>query len=263
MKSLMFFASPFIYVLLSSLSLNSLAQSTHEGVYQIEMVVFSRDDSTSKEQHPDTIKLRYPTRLEQFRPAHSEDDPEATLSGEYVKLPAQKRSLSNEIKKLHNSSNFNVLFHESWQQTIGAARHARSLAIQGGAAFGDHFELEGSIQLSVATYLKISTNLWLSQFTQVQDNQDIGSHFELPPLPAPPKTLEELEQEASLDQLFAENTEPTLEHRQDETNTHQPPYVATQVVLMQQHRDMKSGEVHYLDSPRLGVLIKITPVDKP
>ena len=38
---------------------------------------------------------------------------------------------------------------------------------------------------------------------------------------------------------------------------------ARPVVVMKQHRRMRSGELHYLDNPALGVLVKITPIQAP
>jgi hypothetical protein len=37
------------------------------------------------------------------------------------------------------------------------------------------------------------------------------------------------------------------------------PYIPRQIVLMQQERDMRSNEIHYLDHPLLGIIIKIVP----
>ena len=38
---------------------------------------------------------------------------------------------------------------------------------------------------------------------------------------------------------------------------------AKPVVVMKQHRRMRSGELHYLDNPALGVLVKIIPIQAP
>jgi hypothetical protein len=240
----------------------SVAQSRHEGLYQVEMVVFARKNANTQEQFPDTIKLRYPNPLEQLR-----DAPTDTIDANnihYIRLDDTQKTLSSAVNQLKRNEAVDVLFHESWQQPITSEKNSRNIVIAGGPKFGDHFTLEGSIKISVATYLKLSTNLWHSEFSSVPQESENSKLFELPPRPLPPKTIEELEKEASLDTLFEQNTNPLNETSETTiTASNQPVFQATNVILMQQSRDMKSDEVHYIDHPILGVVVKVTPVKVP
>lgn len=243
-----------------AISLQVSAQSRHEGLYQVEMIVFVRDHISSQEQFPDSIKLRYPSRLAHLQDTPPTDGDTDNAVPELVKLPPEARTLNSEVAKLNASGRYRVLFHESWKQNIGAARQAQHLVITGGDTFGNHFELEGSIQLSVATYLKLSTNLWLSRFQLLTEQDTPITSIELSPVPVRPKTIEELEQEASLDLLFTQTAEESLELPEPPVETATAPsYAVTSVVSMRENRDMRSSEIHYLDNPKLGVLIKITP----
>jgi hypothetical protein len=42
-----------------------------------------------------------------------------------------------------------------------------------------------------------------------------------------------------------------------------PAYVATQTVLLQEQRRLRSGELHYFDHPKFGLLMLVKPVSSP
>jgi hypothetical protein len=123
------------------------------------------------------------------------------------------------------------LFHEAWQQRITANK--THIVLSGGKLINNHHELEGSISLSVAQYLSLQTNLWLTHFTAVESlTPPIW-----PSLPTPP---------GPSDLAIAEvdtNNKTTIDR----------------IVALKETRSMRSNEIHYIDHSLLGVIVKIQP----
>src|SRR5690606_28060857 len=64
-------------------------------------------------------------------------------------------------------------------QPMSSPDKAPALILHGGKRYGDHYELQGYITLSVSRFLHIQTDLWLSGFS-VNHGQDIGHWPQLP-----------------------------------------------------------------------------------
>jgi len=47
------------------------------------------------------------------------------------------------------------------------------------------------------------------------------------------------------------------------TSVETSPYIVSETITLQQKRRMRSSELHYIDHPRVGLLIKITPYEGP
>lgn len=213
----------------------------------------------------------------------------------FIRLDAKQRNLNTRAKQLNRSRNMRVLYHEAWRQPFIAKLSSDNILILGGDAFEDHFELEGTINLSVNRFLHISTNIWLTTFSA---NYGQDNEFHWPPLPPIPQDLpQEHTEYSALTNEFAQQplnaVQPLDKERfklntsKDESiwgavNTTQPfnntgfglkpsnnglektnrsSYIVEEIILMQQSRKMRSKELHYIDHPRLGILLEITPYD--
>lgn len=250
----------------------SQAQTTgHEGWYQVELIVFARKNGIGQEHWPNNIKLRYPTNWVELKDASNPENNSADLTPEaFYRLPASERKLNPQAQKLERSPNFQVLFHNAWRQIITNEKNAQSILIQGGLAFGPHKELEGSIRLSVATYLKLQTNLWYSQFELNVGQEQIRQWPEIPKQPnqqIKPIAGLSLDSSLELDQALAtenqqwdSSTFNTLDNSESGTDNN---YLTRQIILLQQTRDMRSSEVHYLDHPAVGIVVQVTPLPAP
>lgn len=252
---------------------------THEGWYQVEMIVVARKDDTGQEHWPSNIKLRYPGDWVELKDPNATDintavdgsassiAPGVDLTKEaFYLLPASERQLNTQAQKLQRNPRFEVLFHNAWRQIITNKKASKAIIINGGQTFGQHQALEGSIRLSVATYLELQTNLWFAQF-DVNVGQEITQAW--PEIPLRPNyaaaTINNLsldsEVEAELEQALAtENIQWSTGNF--DANTAAPEtdnFVTRQIILLQQERDMRTSEVHYLDHPLLNVIIQVTP----
>jgi hypothetical protein len=241
----------------------------HEGWYQVELIVFARKNEVSQEHWPSNIKLRYPNDWVELKEVSSEANNNIDLTKDaFYRLPANEHQLNAQVQKLERNSRFQVLFHNAWRQVVTNEKMAKSVLIQGGQTFGQHQELEGSIRLSVATYLKLHTNLWYSQF-----DLNVGQEQtrQWPLLPQQPNQLKTAPIAGlSLDSSMEFEQALAAENQQWESNTFNVSgndsetapgnnYLTRQIILFQQARDMRSSEIHYIDHPVLGVIVQVTP----
>jgi len=252
----------------------SLAQ---ERWFQVEVVAFSRSAPDQQEQWPTNIKLGYPLNLIELKdpnapatptPSTTEDEqPIAAAAPDLARapfflLPASERKLTRQANALSRNGSYQVLFHETWRQPIGGARNAPSIFIHGGSTYGQHTELEGSITFSLPQLLQINTRLWLTRF-EPNYGQEPGNWPTLPKTPA--QLRAELAVETSEpDNLFGNNWLATPEpiaatSGMDATE----PYLPQRIVLQEEERRIRQGELHYIDHPILGIVIQITPYEIP
>lgn len=194
----------------------------HERLYQVELIVFARNQAAPEEHWPTDIKLAYPENLLNLKGE--------TSAYEEFSLLAPNERLLNPHAATVSKGGYSLLYHQAWRQMIyGRKTH---IAINGGKTFNGHQELEGSIALSVGQYLRIQTNLWLTQFVPVGSNVT-ETWPKLPP-------------------------QPNMANNEGETNQD---YLIKRIVKLNQERSMRSNEIHYIDHPLLGIIVKIVPVE--
>jgi hypothetical protein len=198
--------------------------------------------------------------------------PSASDGPKYFEYLAEDaRGLRQTRNALTRRNHYRVLFHETWLQPIGNPAKPLALVLHGGKRYGDHYELQGYINLSVSRFLHIQTDLWLSEFS-VNYGQDIGHWPQLPLEPhlaasrAP--SSDALDTELHWSDADRANPAPQRPYsnwsggaesaESAESWAHETPYLVSQISTLHQKRRMRSGELHYLDHPRLGLLIKIT-----
>lgn len=246
---------------------------THEGWYQVEMIVVARKDDAGQEHWPSNIKLRYPGDWVELKDPAAAGANNADINAPsavdltkeaFYLLPANERQLNAQAQKLQRSARFEVLFHNAWRQVITNKKSSKAIIINGGQIFGQHQALEGSIRLSVATYLELQTNLWLAQF-DVNVGQEITQPW--PEIPVRPNYATaavsnlSLDSDLELEQALAnENTQ--WSNGSFDANIAAPEndnFITRQIILLQQERDMRTSEVHYIDHPALNVIIQVTP----
>lgn len=270
-------------ILFWGLASQTVAQ-TDERWFQIEVIAFAREYPEQEEQWPHSIALDYPLRWVTLEPANSglpeagDQDIAATenlhepTSAAFQLLGSAERRLNTQASKLANSRQYRVLFHEAWRQPLGPASSAKGILISAGEPFGDHRELEGSITFSLGRFVEAKTKLWLTEF-ELDQGQSPG---DWPLLPTSPlirtSNLETLTMGTDL--LTPENitnTEDSTDNQQAywsdaiqrEEVLPDAAYLPRRIVLLEEDRRLRSGELHYLDHPLMGVLILATPYETP
>jgi hypothetical protein len=254
--------------------------------YKIELFVFANkaSDAGNEEHWPEQLDLNYPDKLVELifdEPASmlgeagTENNEEITETTEfeepvqetgpvtYKVLEDEQRLLNRHVKKLLSTGQHRLLFHQAWLQELNDRQQAESILIEGGEQYDNHFELEGYVTISVERYLHIHSNLWLSSFVSTLGMEQAPWSK----LPIPPTRLKTQQQQQQLiaeelglqpinldSGLFANDDNPfqLLFDKQ---------YTVERTVVMQQHRRMRSQELHYIDHPLMGLLIKIVPYE--
>lgn len=255
---------------------NADTNNSEQQWYQVEVFVFANNNlnSSNEEQWPTELTLKYPSNYIVLNHNTVATNLETTdeLSGTENQLensnniPATTQPfrvlaedqllLTTQVKKIIQQHDYRSLFHQAWRQQIGDRENAKNIIITGGQQFDSHYELEGSIKLSVERYLHIDTDLWLNQFvSNTGKEQHLWS-----PLPPLPKSIDDgmADEAITTNNSFSFN-QPTLFFSGRNSQLKSEQYTVDQTIVLQQHRRMRSNELHYIDHPLMGLLIKVTP----
>ncbi len=140
----------------------------------------------------------------------------------YQLLPTDMLQLKREAGAIAQRRSMRVLVHEAWLQPLEDPARAKSIFISGGKQFGAHRELEGTLAVGVEHFVRADANLWLSRFVS-----GAGGEM-LPPSPG------------------IESASGASE------------FTAAQTVVLQEQRKMRSSELHYIDHPKIGLVMLVT-----
>ncbi|MCG8670354.1 MAG: peptidoglycan binding protein CsiV [Pseudomonadales bacterium] len=275
----------------SQIQLDDALPSEEDPWYEVSLVIFKQPQHLlqSEQWKPgDEQDLRLPNHLIALETA-SEASAETNISAESTavneanivetnqpEIPsvfAEKSATDEEfietVNRLTRSRNYEILYQNSWLQPALDKNSALPVLIQAGEVFEGLYELEGTTTLHVARYLHFKTDLWLSDYVQQlevvkpwwQDTdeesstevvQDIG--IDSSPEPLTIQLGNEEQPSHIIDMDAANNADATM--AMGETITR---YKSIQTGVMNESRRMRSGELHYIDHPLFGVVVKVTP----
>lgn len=153
----------------------------------------------------------------------------------YRWLPASELLLQTQAGKIERHDDLHLLMHGRWIQPVPERAAPEPLLVQQGARVGNVRQLEGTMAVTLGRYLHFQTTLWYSE-------------------PA----LGRLPVDIPLGEAFLRGSSSP---RVDQATTLPDP--ATGYMLMSQSRRLRSTEVHYLDHPKIGVIVRIDPVTIP
>ena len=284
--------------LLTGLSLNGA--HAQERWFKIEVSVFTNELAADRDEErwtPEQLELQFPNRIRRldsllghfFTPALipetdiaddsfsgiDADEPELTpqqqlrefiaLTGPFpsesgdayrvpdldrdafIRLPDSESNFQQSNRAIDRSAEHRLLYHAVWRQPVRQATASNHIFIAAGQQYSGHSELEGSLGIYFnrsEDRVVADANLWLSEFTSLPVADD-ESPWLLPNRPA------------SLSALPYENT-PSLENEANAIT-----YRPSRIFHMQQTREMRSAEFHYLDHPALGIVITVEPYEVP
>ena len=201
-------------------------------------------------------------------PQPGQPESEALYPTPFVALPAAQQEFRGKAAYMQRSGRYRVLFHETWAQPVPPREQALPLILDRSGDTGQWPELQGSVRIHLSRYLHLETNLWLNT-----NGDYLTGEWRMPPPPLGPPSLvveplpaeEEDPQQGFGEQWMAPPEEPdasgndALLPAELEEDTG-PIYPYRHAVLLQQQRRMRSDEVHYLDHPKLGLVIKFLPL---
>lgn len=209
-------------------------------------------------------------------------DQAAELPTAFLTLPAARREFRGKAAYMERNGGYRILFHEIWAQPVVAESAALPIVLDHSGDEQRWPQLQGSVRLHLSRYLHLETNLWLNTMGEYLP----GSwRMPAPPLgppalvveaPEPPLTAPEAQGAPATEYVTISGDGAVIAGRadqQDDTlsaflggeqaqpDAAQPLYPFRHAVPHQQKRRMRSNEVHYIDHPMLGVIVKLTPLD--
>lgn len=156
----------------------------------------------------------------------------------YVLLPRPLLTLRAEAQRVHQSRGRRTLLHIGWNMPMPGEDAPQRVRIWTGPNFGELHQIDGTLAFYVGRFLHVDVDLYLSEFSLE---------------PAPLRDLFELERTD-----FSPWSVP-LNLPELGADLPQPQYVPLNAVHFNEQRRMRSNELHYIDHPRLGLLIQFTP----
>ncbi len=241
--------------------------SMAERLYNVEIIVFKRNitpDNANEhgaEKQPDI----------DFSNAILANNASALAKKGLKKLSLHQLTLTNEYNRLKNHAGYTPLLHLGWRQDDRSRAQLPKLIFQAGENFNQEFdsdgnqlaeneltqeailfELDGYIRLYVQHYLFIETDLVL----RVPSERKILAAVEEMPFELNHSAFESVE-------VNGDNGAP--DENADLYNTGatslEPRYQVEKYLLpysFKHKRRIRSGEIHYLDHPLMGLIIKVT-----
>lgn len=202
--------------------------------------------------------------------AHNNEEPlspeiirEILQTQAFVKLPVALRNLNETVGALERRNRQRILFHEAWRQPLVDPEQAAAIIIAGGNHFENEQELAGTIKFGVSRYIHAHTNIWFSEFAN-----NVGQEQqEWPMVPTPPSANNSQIADTLINLDAGLNkSKQDLWHQYDVIDTTyqniiEKPFIITNLATLIQTRRMRSGEVHYIDHPKIGILITVIPYE--
>ncbi|MEH6582864.1 MAG: CsiV family protein [Halioglobus sp.] len=186
----------------------------------------------------------------------------------FTTLPGSAMEFRGKAAYMQRTGRYQIMFHEAWVQPFKPENSALPIVVDRSGDTHDWPRLQGSVKLHLSRYLHIETNLWLNT-----TGNYLPEFWHGTPAPLGPQSLfieyPEVIAEipvalpSDLPSVEIEEETPDLDWPDDiEVKESQPKYPWRHAITLQQKRRMRSGEVHYIDHPMLGVVVLITPMSE-
>ena len=157
---------------------------------------------------------------------------------DFTQLSPVDSDFQQTNRTLERSSDHRLLYHGLWRQAVRQSSNAVPIYIEGGLRYGDNHELQGSVTIRFnenEDRVVVDTHIWLIEYSIVKDS---SSEWKLPQI-------------------------PEFIRRESRENSSSLTYFPNNVYVMEQSREMRSNEFHYLDHPALGLVISVKPYNVP
>lgn len=227
-----------IITALTLILLNSTTAQAATSNYKVEVLVFSHltSDTLDDEIWPEINSIPVlPSRSLGYYQA-------GQANGYFTRLPKSSLSLSAKQASLRRSATYHVLFHEAWIQPISSVKNQNRVRINGGDILDNGlYELDGYISVDKGRYLHFRSDLFHSRRLSPAESQLLLTSKTVDtPVEAPIET----DSDSSNGNRYL-------------TQTTVPDFLT---VEMASARRMRRDELHYIDHPLFGMLVRITRV---
>jgi hypothetical protein len=184
----------------------------------------------------------------------SHQETETATLKEYQLEPIEL--LQGAKSKLQRRSDYEVILEAAWMQQTLSKEDMPTIHLVAGNWFDEHPELEVYFKVTKQRYLHAYADIFLNTYS-LKTEQEIN-------LSLVDSAIQEDEESLGVQphhfQLFSLNIDETVLDTQKETTSS---YVINEVYSIHEDRIMKhSKDYYYLDHPKFGALIKVTPQAK-
>ncbi len=191
-------------------------------------------------------------------------------------IDTEDREFKQTLRRLRNSKAYKILTTKTWRQPGLALSASIPVLIQAGEEFDGNYELEGTVNISLSRYLHVQSNLWLSEYVkQIELSNTWWEESTIENAPTFEGLLTDSTYASETDEPGEQNLNDTTTLHSGDSNSSTPllsalninesstHYEAIRTVVIDESRRMRSNELHYLDHPLFGMVIKITSYEAP
>ncbi len=167
--------------------------------------------------------------------------------------------LQSAFKRIKNSQNHEILISTAWKQPLKDKAEAPTIHLVAGDWFDNEPEFEGFLKISKQRYIHAYADLFLHRYSlQTELNfEQTKDFFDENNLDSTHQGIQH--HHIQLFDLATVINDDIIEQENEQSSR----YISTEVFTISEDRIMKhSKDYYYLDHPRLGALIKVTPVEK-
>lgn len=222
--------------------------------YDVEIVIIENLDEKQKasENWPLQVNLTLPEKIVTLgQPVNKDWLPQdVDLKSSYKVLNSNRYQLNPEVEKITNSKSQRVIFHTAWRQPGLDKKTALPIyfkrEIPAAPKIDDENIIENSLQSEDITELEPSPlilegifRVTLARYLHLE--AELTLQNKIPEIVPSDNPFKALDNEILRNELEKQGV----------------------IHLKQKRRRMRSNELHYIDHPVLGILIKIMPYEKP
>ena len=167
--------------------------------------------------------------------AAEQDDADTLAFGKFAFESALATSSMTALaSRMRRSSQYQVWAHRSWTQPI--TEQARPMMLQAGQGLDDRYAFEGTLSFRRTRYIHLRPHIWYTQYAPRSSK----------PPPRTPSLV------PGLDDLS-----PEVEQALVEVEARRGLYTPLQTYHITWEQRLRTGEMHYLDHPLLGLLVRV------
>lgn len=233
----------FVVLVVSSLFVSLTANAADSDRYRAEILLFERlvDPNSLNEQMADKPVPTLPTTDAKNLWV---EGPDGKVQSDLTLIDGKDLYLEKAAERLTRSGHYKVLMLTGWDDAFPPGYQSPPLLIRIGEQADGHSATEGYLQISRQRYLHVTANLASLKFVEPTLAPE-----------QPDNTASGVVPDTANDAL------PVVAPLADQSGDQRVPQVIT---WLRENRRMRSQELHYLDSPTLGLLIYFEPLkDQP
>lgn len=268
-------AAAFFLTSLCAVAQDATQEDPRKDRYRVELLLFTLKDPTYQEHLeqadapsiPENAELLFgqrpsiesETTPEEIQPADPEGQPAANDRASPITdfsrtfEPTDNLHLSAARNRLRNSGRYNIEFYLAWNEAFPPGHKTPPLVVRVGDTKDGYSDIEGYIQIERQRYLHVTAQLYDLNLEPESASETSAGRPEQDRLPGRTAAVSGEEESDAGPLLLESLTAP------DAADPIEPgPEVVT---WMRETRRMRSGEVHLLDSPTMGLLVYFEPLD--